>query len=236
MTLWFEKKPQKSEPVSLVQRSLYVCNIVFYQIVGIIGVLFLWVFFNNASNFTSLFLWHVSLSTAAYIPLMAIAVIVFSDYNLWTINIPRTKRYVIHGVLFGFSVAVLTAGIFIETHRKRQQSNSTHFKSSHAILGLVSWLLCVISLFTGLLAANTSALPGWIRPVFIKFVHNFFGCAGYVIGIASLWLKIDSNIYFSFISENALSATYWLVVIITVWSLLAALRSMFDQLKTLFYV
>ncbi|XP_060520210.1 uncharacterized protein LOC132698255 [Cylas formicarius] len=225
---------EKSGEVSFIQRSLYAGNTVFYQVVGVISVLFMWTFFENATDFKSLFLWHVSLSTAAYLPLMAIGIILFSEDNAWTIGLPRTKRYTIHGILFALSVIALTAGIFVETASKNKNTNPTHFKSKHAILGLASWVLSVISLFTGLLAANTGALPRWIKAVLVKFVHNFLGSAAYVIGIASLWKEINGGSYGRRISDHALSATYWLVAIITVWSLLAALKSMFNQLKTLF--
>lgn len=65
---------------------------------------------------------------------MAAAIILFSEDNITTIHISRTKRYTIHGVLLFISCLAVTAGISIETDAKRRLGR-THFQSNHAILG-----------------------------------------------------------------------------------------------------
>lgn len=66
---------------------------------------------------------------------MAEAIILFSGDNLWSQNISRTTKYVIHGAFLFVSCIMVTIGIFILTHEKG--SSGRHFKSDHALSGTI---------------------------------------------------------------------------------------------------
>ncbi|KAJ8980662.1 hypothetical protein NQ317_017588 [Molorchus minor] len=168
-----------------------------------------------------------------YVPLMAEGIILFSTDNLWTQKLDRSRKYWPHGVLLGISIAAVTAGISAEIHRKRQSGRS-HFVSDHAITGLVSWILAFLAIFLGSFSWHAQRLRGLARPVLFKFVHNFLGVACYAIGIASLCLGLEMGHFANRVTETEKQVTIALVGVITCWSLLAAFKSCYNQLKTIF--
>ncbi|ENN74708.1 hypothetical protein YQE_08825, partial [Dendroctonus ponderosae] len=217
--------------VSLLQRILWICNMFYYQILAIVSILFLWIFFDQANSFGSTFTLHLVLSTAAYIPLMAAAIILFSEDNMITLYIPRTKRYWIHGGLLLLSCIFVTIGIAVETDSKTKHGRD-HFVSKHAILGLVSWILVFASIICGVVAANTRTFSRFIRPVFAKLVHNFLGLAGFSIGVASLWEMLGH--IERYLSDSAFIGLKYGLAFVTIWSGLAAIKSLFGQVKGVF--
>ncbi|XP_030766308.1 uncharacterized protein LOC115890265 [Sitophilus oryzae] len=219
------------EEISLLRRLLWLANYIYHQALTLLSVLLIWIYIENYDR-TTLRFWHVLLSTAAYLPLMAIAIIAFAEDNILTLYFPRKKIYWVHGVLLFISCAFITAGISVETHAKRQRGAS-HFQSDHAILGLVSWVLIVVSIFIGLLAANTQLFSKYVKPVIAKFIHNFLGIAAFFIGIASLFDKIDVVRWYA--SEPVYQASYYSIWIISVWSILAALKSLYGQIRNIIF-
>lgn len=182
---------------------------------------------------------------------MAAAIILFSEDNITTLHIPRTKRYTIHGILLFISCAAVTVGIAVETDAKRKRGSS-HFQSNHAILGksllytlklyaktdsnsskgLVSWILIFVSVLIGLMAANTRMFSSFVKPIVIKLVHNVLGLGAFAIGIGSLFEML--NFFNTRSSEEVYYGVYIALVFVTIWSCLAALKSLWRQLKGAF--
>lgn len=122
-----------------------------------------------------------------------------------------------------FLLLRLATFVFFQTH-------STALTFS----GLVSWILAFVSVVLGLFSWHAQSLKNFARPVIFKFVHNFIGIACYAIGIASLCLGFYIGAFSRLVTENQLLATVGLVGIITCWSSLAAFKSGFNQIKTMF--
>ncbi|XP_018567751.1 cytochrome b561 domain-containing protein 2-like [Anoplophora glabripennis] len=218
--------------ITLTQRLLWILNLVFHQVVAIVTVWLLWLFFDNFA-LDSIFLWHLVLSTAAYVPLMAEAIIVFAGDNLWSQGLERPKKNWVHGVLLGISIVAVTAGIACEISRKNDRG-APHFVSDHAITGLVSWLLAFVSIILGLFSWHAQGLKNIARPVIFKFIHNFVGIACYAIGIASLCLGFYIGSFRRLVTDDQLKSLVALVAIITFWSCLAAFKSCYSQVKNMF--
>lgn len=217
-----------SSDISYKQRALWILSTFYYQILAILTLLLFWILFENY-NASSVMFWHILLSTAAYVPLMAVAIILFSEDNVASLYVKRTKKYWIHGVLLGISGLAVTIGISVEINAK---GSRPHFKSNHAILGLVSWVLVLVSIFIGLVAAKTKIVSSFIRPVWVKLIHNFLGIAGFAIGVGSLYLEL--SIVSRYGSEHLYVASKWLLWIVTALSLLAAFKSLWGQIKSVF--
>ncbi|KAF7267641.1 hypothetical protein GWI33_019131 [Rhynchophorus ferrugineus] len=179
----------RTKTITTLRRTLWVLNHIYHQALTLLTVIFIWIMFENYDKSSSFF-WHIFLSTFAYIPLMGVAIILFSEDNLLTLFIPRTRRYWIHGVLLTLSCLAVTIGISVEVDSKRKRDRA-HFESDHAILGLVSWLLIFVSVLLGLLASNTRTFHNYVKPVVIKFIHNFLGIAAFLIGVGSFYTKIS---------------------------------------------
>ncbi|KAF7264816.1 hypothetical protein GWI33_022241 [Rhynchophorus ferrugineus] len=221
----------RTKKITVIRRTLWILNHIYHQALTVLSVIFLWVMYENSDKSNSFF-WHIFLSTAAYIPLMASAIILFSEDNLITLYITRTKKYFIHGVLLGVSALFVTIGISLEVHSKNKRG-SKHFKSDHAILGLVSWVLVLLSVVIGLVAANTRIFSNYIKPVVAKFVHNFLGIAAFILGVASFYKEI--NYFKSSLSEHAFDISRYATWIVAVWSVINALKSLKEQITNILF-
>lgn len=85
----------------------------------------------------------------------------------------------------------------------------------------------------GLLAANAQSLNRIARPVWFKFFHNFIGIAGYVVGMVSLYYGYYTGWFRRLFSDDAKLTLSYATFIVTVWSLYAALISLWNQLKNI---
>ncbi|KAL1513796.1 hypothetical protein ABEB36_003157 [Hypothenemus hampei] len=235
--------------VTTVQRVLWICNTFYYQILASITFVAFWLFFNSHTTGRTLFTMHLVCSTAAYVPLMAVSIILFSEDNVTTLYIPRTSRNWVHGVLLLISTLLVTIGIGVETHLKNL-NNGKHFVSNHAILGkisknlfkiiviillgLASWILVFVSVLLGVAAAQTRNLSKYVRPIVTKFIHNLLGISAFLIGMVSIWYERRAFQRYG-LPESALSIFEVGFVFITIWSLLAAFKSLFAQVKGVFH-
>lgn len=63
---------------------------------------------------------------------MAESILLFANDNIWTQDLNRKSKYMIHGVLITIGTVALTAGTIIEYDVK---GNRRHFTSNHALTG-----------------------------------------------------------------------------------------------------
>lgn len=118
-----------------------------------------------------------------------------------------------------------------------QSSNLITFCTNNFLLcfiGLASWIFCFITSLLGVLSLYAQSLKRFIPPVYLKLFHNLTGLAAYTTGIASLILGLDKRIFAGYVSKEHKDATVFWISAITVFSVLAALRSMYNQLQSLF--
>jgi cytochrome b-561 domain-containing protein 2 len=218
------------EKVSFKQRFMWLFNTLFHQLYAIVTIFIFWtIFYNNSLN--SSFSWHMILSSLAYVPLMGEAIVLFAGDNVWSRSMERSTKYWIHGVILFISAILVTVGIALMIDEK----NGTHFKSIHGWTGLVSWIFVLLSQCLGLAAAKAQAFSALLRPVYVKFLHNFFGLLGYIFGIVSLCYGLETGGFKRYSSETARMGTYYLLGLTTTWSILAALKSAYDQLKIILF-
>lgn len=95
-------------------------------------------------------------------------------------------------------------------------------------------VLVLVSFLLGFVSANATMFSGIARPVWFKFIHNFLGIAGYVIGIVSLIYGYETGWFRNNYSKTACQAIIIATALVTVWSLYAAIISGYNQLKTIF--
>ncbi|XP_066262411.1 transmembrane reductase CYB561D2-like [Euwallacea similis] len=216
--------------VTTLQRFRWILNTLYYQLMATLTLVLFWFFFDHSSD--TIFTTHLVLSTAAYIPLMAISIILFSEDNVTTLYIPRTKRNKIHGILLIISAVFVTIGIAVEIHDKNK-FKERHFISKHSIYGLVSWILIFVSLLLGVIAANTRTFCTFVRPIVAKFIHNFLGLAAFALGLASIYVEL--RIFKAYkMSDDLLIGVKTLFILLSVWSGLAALYSLVHQFFGMF--
>ncbi|KAJ8962910.1 hypothetical protein NQ318_001321, partial [Aromia moschata] len=179
------------------------------------------------------FSWHIILCTFGYIPLMAESIMLFVGDELWSRQLSRKSKYMVHGILVSvgtFFTIVGNALVF------RYLSPGYHLYTAHGITGLVSMIILIISLFLGYAVNYSDQVRRFIpmRPVWYKLIHNVVGMLGYAIGIASLcfgyytrWFK-----YYYPREESRIVAVVF-TILVSLWSLNGALVSAYNQLKNL---
>lgn len=106
-----------------------------------------------------------------------------------------------------------------------------HINHCFFFTGIISVGILLGSLLLGLLSANAQSLNRIARPIWFKFFHNFIGITGYVIGMVSLYYGFYTGWFRRQFSEEARDALSYVTFIVLIWSLYAALISLWNQMK-----
>lgn len=221
----------ENEGVKVSQRFFWLANTIFHQLVTVTVAFIAYVFVKHYDVSSRAFI-HFFVTTFAYIPLMAEGFILFNESNTWSLQVKRSLKGWVHGALLTVSLICVSVGIGVEIHYKNKSQHPVHFKSNHAILGLTSWVLCFCLALTGVIAIYSSKLKNIMRPVILKTIHLCLGLACFAIGVGSLTLGLDHSSFK--VTHNELLITKTLISIITIWSSLGALSSLFNNLKSMF--
>lgn len=92
-------------------------------------------------------------------------------------------------------------------------------------------LLVLLSFIFGFAAANPQKFNNIAQPVTFKFLHNFLGIAGYVIGMISLIFGYYTHWFVYYTSSETRIVASIATGILTVWPLYAALKSCYGQFR-----
>lgn len=141
----------------------------------------------------------------------------------------RAKKH-LHWVLQILGLILVIAG-FVPMYLAKQ---SHHFKSYHAILGITSLVVMVFLTVTGYPVFVAAKLRQVVRPVVIKFGHNFLGISCFVIGMASQCLGYKYTSQMNTPSVNVTTICIIVCAAITLLSIRKALPSLFQQFVRLF--
>ncbi|XP_003494855.1 cytochrome b561 domain-containing protein 2-like [Bombus impatiens] len=173
---------------------------------------------------------HTTLCTVGYVLLMSEAIVVFAGDNILTRYFThRTKKH-LHWILQLLGLICIIAGVVLMYRVKK-----VHFKSNHAILGITSLIIMIFLTVTGYPVFVATKLRKVIRPITIKFGHNFLGLSCFAIGMASQCLG-----YWKFRTMNISSKVdarlicIIVSVMIVVLSARKALPTLFQQFVKLF--
>lgn len=155
---------------------------------------------------------------------MSEAIILIAEENIWTNFFSRQTNKHIHWILQVGGSVLSIAGVAIKFDHKND-----HFESTHAITGIISVSFIFLVALLGVFAFFAVRLRKMLRPVIFKFLHNFLGVFCFVIGMTSLlyglekrWMKKNST---EGMAKTCIIFTY----AITLFSLLGAIRSLFNQ-------
>lgn len=95
-------------------------------------------------------------------------------------------------IAVGFAVAVVN----------KNQLNKEHFKSWHAIFGLLAVMGFIPPVINGIPALYDVDLKAYIKPNFTKTVHQASGTVGYIFGGLALILSVYTNWFASYIDNS----------------------------------
>ncbi|XP_043523899.1 transmembrane reductase CYB561D2 [Frieseomelitta varia] len=173
---------------------------------------------------------HATLCTLGYILMMSEAIVVFADDGVLTNFLTHRAKKHLHWVLQLLGLILVIAG-FVPMYLAK---HSHHFKSYHAILGITSLVVMVFLTVTGYPVFVAAKLRQVVRPVVIKFGHNFLGISCFVIGMASQCLGYKYTSQMNTPSVNVTTICIIVCVSITLLSVRKALPTLFQQSARLF--
>lgn len=174
---------------------------------------------------------HATLCTLGYILMMSEAIVVFAGDGVLSNFLTHRGKKHLHWVLQVLGLILVIAGfvpMYLAKHHR-------HFHTNHGILGITSLVIMVFLTVTGYPVFVAAKLRRLVRPVVIKFGHNFLGISCFVIGMASQCLGY--NYYRSVMNTSSVNVTMICIIVcvaITLLSVRKALPSLFQQFVSLF--
>lgn len=159
-----------------------------------------------------------------YVLLMSEAILVFAGDSVLTNFLSRGAKRHLHWILQILGLILIVSGVVVMYRVK-----PVHFKSIHGILGITSTVLAVFLSVTGYPVFIAAKLRNVIKPVAIKFGHNFLGISCFAIGMAAQCYG------YTYIFKSDLKFLFIIIVVaIIALSVRRAIPSLFRQFLGLF--
>ncbi|KAL3286271.1 hypothetical protein HHI36_000780 [Cryptolaemus montrouzieri] len=167
-----------SDEIEGSKRFLWIIYIILQQFVAIIIGYAISITFDG--NLDQLWLWHKVFTPTGVIFIMFEGILAFSPYNHVTSDFKKTTLNNMHGCFMGTGLTFMTVGISFA-----YVTNDKHFTSLHGIVGLIAWILCVISAVGGILTLYSNSLRGHIRPIYLRFCHTLVGLTAFLTSLTA---------------------------------------------------
>lgn len=139
---------------------------------------------------------------------MAEGILTLYTANSWTNNTQKKTKVRLHWMLQVAGSALAIAGNSIIIKMKSEN----HFVSTHALLGLISFVFLVITCLNGVLALYAVDVKRFVKPVYNKLFHSTLSVIVFVTGMSSLIYGYDTNWMKRFIGDESQHHLVWLEV------------------------
>ncbi|KAK5648781.1 hypothetical protein RI129_003673 [Pyrocoelia pectoralis] len=213
-----------------------VLNGIFHLCVAGLTVYTIWL---PITSYTWPFSWHVILCTLGILPLITESLIVFSKQNIWSQEIDRKQKHWIHVILIiSIGGLLIFIGVGFEIYRIAVHTDPTvkHFSSPHSITGLIGIIFIINAMVCGVLAFNTQRIYKWnrkARPIYFKLIHNILGQAAYLLCLISFCLGHFIPWFVKNLSDASRITAMIVAIIVAIWSMICAWRSLFSKITFL---
>ncbi|XP_066139465.1 probable transmembrane reductase CYB561D1 [Euwallacea fornicatus] len=223
---------EKSENLGNLTTNLwrYSCNyLTKFGIAGIV-VYSCWI---AIINYNYWFSWHIMLCTFGYLPLMAESIMLFNGDELWSKQISRTAKYTVHGVVVTVATLMILVGDALVFHYLQP---GYHLYTVHGITGLISLILILLSVPSGLMIKYYREVNPYLsmRLIWVKAIHNLLSLIGYAVGIISLVYAYYTN-WFVYYTDYASRLVAVIVTLLAgAWTMNGAIVSLYHQINSIF--
>ncbi|XP_065088210.1 transmembrane reductase CYB561D2-like [Ochlerotatus camptorhynchus] len=218
-------KPEQNSVESVVKYVEALFNTINHMLIGYVTIYLSYLTYLN--GFKGVLTWHMFLCAVGYHFFMAESFLTLYSSNSWTMqNAIDTKRR-LHWMLQLIGCIAIFVGIGIEI-KDKDDAKRSHFKSDHAITGLVSMVFICLSMLNGLASLYAVKIRHIIKPVYIKLTHYLCGIVAFVVGMVSLMLEYSPRRLQTAENANMLTVFSSVVVVLTV---IGAMKTMYGQLK-----
>ncbi|XP_013097287.2 uncharacterized protein LOC106080439 [Stomoxys calcitrans] len=210
------KSPKKSNPLSPTTCQIIEFGLVSLNrlLIGFVTIYMCWMCLRVELQEIP---FHAILCTVGFVCLMSEGLMAHYRGNAWTKLCNRIEKTRTHWLLqlIGSIVGLVGVGIKICIE-------DIHFHTLHGIVGLVTTILLLLGLVSGLSALYANEMRNFMQPLFNKTLHNMWGLMTYTLVMASMYTAYDTDI---FVEYSLDAATYndfkWLIQIsiVGIWAL-----------------
>ncbi|KYM76503.1 hypothetical protein ALC53_13083 [Atta colombica] len=160
-----------------------------------------------------------------YVLLMSEATLILASDNMLTASLSHHVNKHLHWILQVVGVILTLVGVGMKYNAK-----SVHFLSIHSITGISSLVIICIVTLLGYPVWIAWKLRKFVRPMIIKFFHNFLATIGFIIGMVSQCYGYKKTwVHHEMEMKHADDMLLVLTILITILSLRGALNSLYRQ-------
>ncbi|XP_060666512.1 transmembrane reductase CYB561D2 [Drosophila nasuta] len=207
------------------ERLEYFLNVLNQMCIGFITIYISYITLRTGLAGTSLHAWLV---TIGFSFLMAEGVMVHYGNNVLTNSYKRNTKTTIHWIVLTLGGTCGAAGALIKMIQKGFLLQSTHGR-----LGITAFILCLLSMSSGLAALCSQRVKRVLTPLLNKALHNFLGFACFVIALVTQYYGYETG-YFKSRSEWDLRILMKVVTLLSlVLSSIGPLKAFYHKVKAL---
>ncbi|OWF55449.1 cytochrome b561 domain-containing protein 2-like [Mizuhopecten yessoensis] len=170
---------------------------------------------------SSLFSWHPTLMTVAFVLLMFEAILVFSGQSSMILSQTRAYKAEVHAWVMGVAAICASCG-FAAIYINKDMNHKNHFTSWHGFMGVLTLSYVLLQMIGGILLKYSGILR-WlniqIRLVDLKLYHATSGLvlftaisATLILAFWSDWFISQTNVYTWYACFMALSCMSMIVM------------------------
>ncbi|XP_057656524.1 transmembrane reductase CYB561D2-like [Diorhabda carinulata] len=210
----FKKGPRPTPPPGLKDDLTTISHICVILFVGLI----LYACFSRPFDF---FTWHPFLLSLGWMFLMTEGVLFISKENPVgrRLKLDRTLKLRYHWIAIVISMILVAIGFIIAVKTKNDRGKE-HFKSLHAIFGLIAVLGCIPSAINGTTSLFDVELKQYIKPSLNTAIHVASGSVVVTFGGLSLIMSVYTNWFKRNTDNNKYLFMLGLVtaIYVTIWT------------------
>ncbi|XP_058985547.1 uncharacterized protein LOC101898778 [Musca domestica] len=155
---------------------------------------------------------------------MAEGIMCHYNHNVLTMSYSRTTKNYIHGIL-----QVLGGGCGIASALIKCIQHNFKFDDLHAKLGFAAFILCCVSLVSGLAAFFAKFMKKCVSPLLTKTFHTILGIGTFAVALSAQYYGFNTG----FFSHNTPSKDF--TILIQVITLMILILSCWGPLKNLYH-
>ncbi|ALC38931.1 CG13077 [Drosophila busckii] len=208
-----------------LQRLEFFLNIVNQMCIGFITIYISYLTLRTGLAGTGLHAWLVTIGFSFF---MAQGIMVHYSNNVLTSSYKRHTKTTIHWVTMVLGGGCGAAGALIKMIQKGFLLQSTHGR-----LGLAAFVLCLVTMCSGLAALFSMRIKKLLAPLLNKAFHNFLGIAVFVVALVTQFYGYETK-YFKTRTQNDFQV---LIKCLTLTSLvltvIGPLKSLYHRLQSI---
>lgn len=216
---------EKKQSTSVLQHIEAGLNILNQLLIGFITI---WICWNCLRVGLSGIRLHIWLASFGFVFVMAEAMMCFYDGNWLTLRYSRKQKTAIHVVLEIIGGGMGVAGCLVQLIRDDWQINVT----THSRLGFAAFVLCLISLLSGLTAVLARPISKCVSPLTNKTFHVVLSLGTFVTAMLAQFYGYTQTGIFRGQGEDFVILMQVLTMVAMVLTCIAPFKSLYQKFKS----